>query len=453
MKKLLPLAAALALALTACTAPASSGTVSPTTEAIGMQAIGSGDVRLLTSHRDGMYYQTFQQCEIDHTDQIGRTLVYAIDETTSTARPACNVPDCLHDSTTCPAWCDTPATSFLDGDELYLLTAVNEPENYHYALQKINAARPQQTTLVEELPHGFVPIDTLAADDEALYWIDGQMSDASHMDQIVYAISKTDGTMWEIYRWQNLPAGPQGEDRTDTISFYSFVGAANRKLYLCRRDKPSNSSACTQVTFGVLDLADGSYTDLAVYEASGRREYTFPNGISSVTYDHNYYPLADCQLADMNCQTGEASVLNILTGERTQLTNILPTNTQAQETDCGISCFGNGWLLTVSQWNLEDDGSRTISGVPTVYYCADGSMTELPQKRHCSARGTEPIRLMDVQNGIALASYDYWTGTVPELDKDGELLTQNLAWELYGTIPLEDLLAGSSNFTPLQFVD
>ena len=80
-------------------------------------------------------------------------------------------------------------------------------------------------------------------------------------------------------------------------------------------------------------------------------------------------------------------------------------------------------------------------------------MTELPQKRHCSARGTEPILLMDVQNGIVLAAYDYWTGTVPELDKDGELLTQSLAWELYGTIPLEELLAGSSNFTPLQFVD
>ena len=113
----------------------------------------------------------------------------------------------------------------------------------------------------------------------------------------------------------------------------------------------------------------------------------------------------------------------------------------------------DGWLLQVSQWSLEDDGSRTISGVPAVYYCADGSMTELPQKRHCSARATEPIRLMDVQNGVVLAAYDYWTGTVPELDKDGELLAQSLAWELYGTIPLEDLLAGSSNFTPLQFVD
>ena len=60
---------------------------------------------------------------------------------------------------------------------------------------------------------------------------------------------------------------------------------------------------------------------------------------------------------------------------------------------------------------------------------------------------------MDVQNGIVLAAYDYWTGTVSELDKDGELLAQSLAWELYGTIPLEDLFAGSSNFTPLQFVD
>lgn len=97
----------------------------------------------------------------------------------------------------------------MDGDELYLLASVNEPENYHYALQKINAERTQQTTLVADLPHGFVPIDTLAADDENLYWIDGQTSDASHIEQIVYAISKTDGTTREIYRWQDLPPGPR----------------------------------------------------------------------------------------------------------------------------------------------------------------------------------------------------------------------------------------------------
>lgn len=203
----------------------------------------------------------------------------------------------------------------------------------------------------------------------------------------------------------------------------------------------------------MLDLADGSYTDLATYEAESRREYTFPDGVSSAAYDHNYYPLADCYLADINYQTGEAAVLSILTGERAQLTDSLPTNTQELETDCSISRFGDGWLLQVSQWSLADNGSRTISDIPTVYYCADGSMTELPQKHHCSARGTEPIRLIDVQNGIVLAAYDYWTDTAPELDKNGELLTQNLAWELYGTISLEDLLAGSSNFTPLQFVD
>ena len=169
MKKLLPLAAALTFTLTACAAPASSAAVLTATEATELQAVGSGEVHILTPHRDGMYYQTFQQCEIDHTDQIGRILVYSIDEMTNTARPACNVPDCPHDSTACPAWCDTSAALFVDGDELYLLASVNEPENYHYALQKINAERTQQTTLVADLPHGFVPIDTLAADDENLY--------------------------------------------------------------------------------------------------------------------------------------------------------------------------------------------------------------------------------------------------------------------------------------------
>lgn len=460
MKKLLSVFLLLALTLTACknTVPSSSQTVAESSKfpeaQAAAQGVGSGEVHMLTSHNDGMYYQFFNQCEIDHTDQIGRTLVYAIDETEETARPACNVPGCSHDSTACPAWSITFSVPFIDEDnELYLLTSVNEPGNYHYALQKINAERTQQTTLVEELPHGFVPADCFATDDENLYWIDGQTSDASHIDQIVYAISKADGTLREIYRWHNLPAGPQGEDRTDTISFYSFVGAANHKLYLCRRDKPSDCYTCTQVTFGVLDLTDNSYTDLTTYRAEYRREYTSPGDISTATYDHNYYPLENCYLADINCKTGEAAVLNMLTGERTLLTDSLPINTQKQETDCSITRFGDGWLLQLSQWDRAGDDNNAISNIPTVYYCTDGAMTELPQKRHCSARGTAPIRLMDVQNGIVLASYDYWTGTVSELDKDGELLTQDLAWELYGTIPLEDLLAGSSNFVPLQFID
>lgn len=85
------------------------------------------------------------------------------------------------------------------------------------------------------------------------------------------------------------------------------------------------------MTFGVLDLADSSYTDLATYKAESRREYTFKDGVSSAAYDHNYYPLADCYLADINCQTGDAAVLNILTGERTLLTDSLPLTRRSRK--------------------------------------------------------------------------------------------------------------------------
>ena len=57
MKKLLPLAAALTFTLTACAAPASSAAVPTATEATELQAVGSGEVHILTPHRDGMYYQ------------------------------------------------------------------------------------------------------------------------------------------------------------------------------------------------------------------------------------------------------------------------------------------------------------------------------------------------------------------------------------------------------------
>ena len=54
MKKLLPLAAALAFTVTACAAPASSAAVPTATEATELQAVGSGEVHILTPHRDGM---------------------------------------------------------------------------------------------------------------------------------------------------------------------------------------------------------------------------------------------------------------------------------------------------------------------------------------------------------------------------------------------------------------
>ena len=96
MKKYLAITAALALALTACGQAAAAPAEQP-------QSIGSDALRLLTAAADGVYYQVFNDWEINYTDTMGRALIYAIDEQTGDARPVCSLPGCAHDSAACPA--------------------------------------------------------------------------------------------------------------------------------------------------------------------------------------------------------------------------------------------------------------------------------------------------------------------------------------------------------------
>lgn len=86
MKKLLPLAAALTFTLTACTAPTSDTLPAAPEESTTTQDVGSGEVRMLSAADGGIYYQTFADSEVNHEVDIGRNLVYAVEETTGLAR-------------------------------------------------------------------------------------------------------------------------------------------------------------------------------------------------------------------------------------------------------------------------------------------------------------------------------------------------------------------------------
>ena len=77
------------------------------------EGIGSDALRLLTAAADGVYYQAFNDWEINYTDTMGRALIYAIDEQTGDARPVCSLPGCAHDSAACPAWSDGNVTALL----------------------------------------------------------------------------------------------------------------------------------------------------------------------------------------------------------------------------------------------------------------------------------------------------------------------------------------------------
>lgn len=71
---------------TSDTLPATPETTAPE-ESTTTQDVGSGEVRMLSAADGGIYYQTFADSEVNHEVDIGRNLVYAVEETTGPGPP------------------------------------------------------------------------------------------------------------------------------------------------------------------------------------------------------------------------------------------------------------------------------------------------------------------------------------------------------------------------------
>lgn len=214
MKKYLAITAALALTLTACGQAAADSTPTPTaaTEAAAApaeqrQSIGSDALRLLTAAADGVYYQAFNDWEINYTDTMGRALIYAIDEQTGDARPVCSLPGCAHNSDTCPAWSDGNTTlCYGDGDEVYLLNFYYNEETSYYSWEQINSDHTRRTVLARIEPGLSVVGRGVATDDKNLYY--SVLDDDCH--QTLWAVDKAGGQPQKVCRWDDLADGGWG---------------------------------------------------------------------------------------------------------------------------------------------------------------------------------------------------------------------------------------------------
>ena len=81
----------------------------------------------------------------------------------------------------------------------------------------------------------------------------------------------------------------------------------------------------------------------------------------------------------------------------------------------------------------------------------DGTLTELPQQMYCDARGSQPVYIWDIQNGMVFLQYDYRSDSYPGFDYDGNpCMWENIS-DVCGIIPLQDLLAGSQNYRELTY--
>ena len=438
MKKLLSVFLLLALTLTACKSAATAEpSEAPETQPATAQGSGSGEVRMLSAADGGYYYTSFTDGEVNRTDEMGRILIYAIDEATGTARPACNLLGCTHDSDDCPAHITGTAICYADGGEVYLyICQYKEAEDTTvFRLEKISADHTQRVCLADDIPFGWVQPTGMAADDSHLYFLTTDNYSDTTMSAMLLAISKETGDRQTLYQMDSLE---NGRGSTGQVTFVNLAGAHGRQLYFSRSESaPASTSSAEQLW--CYDLASNQCT---------QTPYCDTDEDSSAL---SYYTLTgyggsfSSGIAVCNKQTGTASVLDAATGECTLLAENLPTALSGYESYYSIFRYTDGWLLLVDEFC--DD--KTIS---TQYFC-DGRNLQavIPQQRYVEGRGVQGISIKDIQNGRVLAAYDAQQGTIHGLDKSGTAYRSTTSWDVYGVMDLDALLNGSSNFTPLQF--
>ena len=130
-----------------------------------------------------------------------------------------------------------------------------------------------------------------------------------------------------------------------------------------------------------------------------------------------------------------------------------PTTRDGWECYYSLTGFADGWLVWVDECGCDENGNGTGDNVTRQYFCRSGVKTELTQQRYVPGKDVRNIRILDAQQGRVLAAYDTKTGTVHDVDKDGTTYTRPMNWDVYGVIALDDLLAGSTDFTPLNFAE
>ncbi|MDY5501262.1 MAG: hypothetical protein SPF77_01630, partial [Gemmiger sp.] len=350
MKKLLSVFLLLALTLTACKSAATAKpSESPETQPATVQGCGSGEVRMLSAADGGYYYTSFTDGEVNRTDEIGRILIYAIDEATGTARPACNLLGCTHDSDDCPAHITGTATCYADGGEVYLyICQYKEAEDTTvFRLEKISADHTQRVCLADDLPFGWVQPTGMAADDSYLYFLTTNNYNDTTMSAMLLAVSKETGDRQTLYQMDSLE---NGRGSTGQVTFINLAGAHGRQLYFFRSENASANTASAEQLW-CYDLASKQCTQIP---------YCDTDEDSSAL---SYYTLTgyggsfSSGIAVCNKQTGTASVLDAATGESTLLAENLPTALSGHGSYYSIFRYTDGWLLIADE--ICDD--KTIS--------------------------------------------------------------------------------------------
>ena len=423
--KRIPILLASLLLLAGCTAPAQSTASAPAeTAAAQAPAASAGDVHMLTNLYDGGQYRTlitpyYPDC------------VRKIDYAAATAQSMCQISGCQHDSESCPAYgCDV---FYQDGDVIlhpYRVNSDGKPDREVLSRYAPDATAAPLFTLSAHTADFDLSADCLAADDHYYYFVastaltatgsvsegsPAQIPDAAPGEPVTgegYFLFRADKSTGELTNLADL-----GSVLEET-SYWYLATAGEQKLYFY-----GNAINYDFPRVSCYDLVSQEYTLLP--------EYSDKNGF-----------LADGYYLKPDALQGTLTAIDLITGQSTLLADTFPT-----KEDCSYSAtpFRDGWVLGYSFYDGKDRIAHQFFRAP------DGTLTELPQQMYCDARGSQPVYIWDIQNGMVFLQYDYRSDSYPGFDYDGNpCMWENIS-DVCGIIPLQDLLAGSQNYRELTY--
>ena len=424
--KRIPILLASLLLLAGCTAPAQSTASAPaeTAAAQAPAAANAGDVHMLTNLYDGGQYRKL-------STPYYPDCVRKIDYATATAQSMCQISGCRHDSESCPAYgCNV---FYQDGDVLlhpYRVNSDGKPDREVLSRYTPDATAAPLFTLSAHTADFGISDDCLAADDQYYYFVastvltatgsvsegsPAQIPDAAPGEPVTgegYFLFRADKSTGELTNLADL-----GSVLEDT-SYWYLATAGEQKLYFYGTAKSDDFPRVS-----CYDLVSQEYTMLP--------EYSDKNGF-----------FADGYYLKLDTLQGTLTAIDPITGQSTLLTDAFPIGEDLIYT---ATLFRDGWVLGYSSYDGEDWISHQFFRAP------DGTLTELPQQMYCDARGTTPVNILDIQNGLVFLQYAYDTVPVSSYDYEGNPYTYDTYLPVYGIIPLQELLAGSQNYRELTF--
>ena len=424
MKRISILVASLLL-LAGCTAPAQSTASAPVeTAAAPANSANTGDVHMLTNRYDGGQYRKL-------STPYYPDCVRKIDYAAATAQSMCQISGCQHDSESCPAYgCDV---FYQDGDVIlhpYRVNSDGEPDREVLSRYAPDATAAPLFTLSAHTADFDLSDDCLAADDQYYYFVAStaltatgsvsegsptQIPDAAPGEPVTgegYFLFRADKSTGELTNLADLGSV------LEEPSYWYLATAGEQKLYFY-----GNALNYDFPRVSCYDLVSQEYTLLP--------EYSDKNGFLA----GGYYLKPDTL-------QGTLTAIDPVTGQSTLLADAFPTGEDLTYT---ATAFCDGWVLGYSFYDGEDRVAHQF------FRAADGTLTELPQQMYCDARGSQPVYIWDIQNGMVFLQYDYRSDSYPGFDYDGNpCMWENIS-DVCGIIPLQELLAGSQNYRELTY--